>query len=159
MKRKKIFTWVSLGIIGVIIGMQLWRPKKNQQNTVSENDITTKIETSADVKQILAVACNDCHSNNTRYPWYAEVMPVGWWINHHVEEGKQHLNFSEAGVYSYKKLNHKLEELEEEVEKGRMPPDNYTSIHKDAILTDAQKQLLIDWAREGRKQLESQPEE
>jgi len=153
MKRKKIGGWIGLGLLSVLLGMQLIRPVKNAGEATGANDITRVIPTSGGVQQVLAASCYDCHSNHTEYPWYTEVMPVGWWIGHHVEEGKEELNFTEAGSYAVKKLDHKLEEIEEEVREGKMPPSDYTRIHEGAKLTGEQKQLLYDWVKEGREVL------
>jgi hypothetical protein len=67
------------------------------------------------------------------------------WINHHIKEGKQELNFSEYQTYSIKKQQHKLKELVEQVEEGEMPMTSYTFIHRSAQLTEAEKKTLIDW--------------
>jgi hypothetical protein len=113
------------------------------------------VPTSPEVKKILETSCYDCHSNTTHYPWYAEVMPVGWWINHHVEEGKRELNFSEAGNYKMKKLDHKLEEVDEQVRGGEMPPQDYLNLHKDAKLTAEQVDILGKWAMDARGYLQA----
>jgi hypothetical protein len=140
--KKKIL--LSLFVILVVI--QFIQPAKNQSAELSASDISKVTKVPEDVQKILKTACYDCHSNNTVYPWYNNIQPVAWWLNHHVEEGKEHLNFSEFGTYAAKKANHKLHEVAETIEKGEMPLSSYTIIHKDAILSDEQKQLVIDWA-------------
>lgn len=137
----------------MFLGIQFFRPPKYKQNTILSTDIRYVIPTSQEVVDILDKSCNDCHSNNTNYPWYAEIMPLGWWINQHVVEGKRHLNFSISSSYSIKKLDHKLEEVEEEVKSGNMPPSNYMIIHKNARLNEHEKDVLIHWAKTGRTYL------
>ena len=100
-----------------------------------------------DVLLVLKTACYDCHSNNTVYPWYNTIQPIAWWLNRHVVEGKQHLDFSDIGNYTAKKAKHKLDEVAEVLEKDEMPLFSYTIIHRNAKLNDAQKQLLINWAK------------
>jgi hypothetical protein len=100
------------------------------------------------VKNALAVACNDCHSNNTRYPWYSSIQPVSWFLANHVNDGKRHLNFDEFLSYEPKRMDHKMEELIESQEEGWMPISSYTLIHKDAILNADQKKAIIDYAKE-----------
>jgi hypothetical protein len=92
----------------------------------------------------------DCHSNNTNYPWYASVQPLAWWIDHHIEEGKGELNFSEFASYKPKKARHKLDEVAEQVEIHEMPLNSYTFIHAEARLTAAERKLLSDWAKATR---------
>ena len=104
-------------------------------------------QSSAVVKNVLKKACNDCHSNYTNYPWYCRIQPVGWWIQHHVNEGKHHLNFSDFASYTQKRQVHKLNDMAEVMEEGEMPLSSYTLIHKEAKLTDAENKLLAEWAK------------
>src|ERR1051326_7954710 len=104
MKKKILLIAVIL-----FIGIQFIRPAKNQSAEVHTTDISNKYATSQNVSVILRKACRDCHSDSTVYPWYAEVQPVGWWLNNHVHEGKRELNLSEFITYpiarQYKKLD------------------------------------------------------
>ena len=97
------------------------------------------------VEQILVKACNDCHSNSTVYPWYAEVQPIAWWLDDHVKDWKKHLNFNEFASYRLAKQYHKLEEVFDEVKGGEMPLESYTVVHRDAKLTDEERTILMDW--------------
>ena len=100
----------------------------------------------ANVNAILVKACNDCHSNNTEYPWYARIQPIAWWLDKHVREGKKHLNFDEYTNRSARYQFHKMEETIEMVKDGEMPLDSYTWAHRDAKLDDAEKAAITDWA-------------
>ena len=148
MKRK-----IFIGIVALLVLIQFIRPARNQSSTASPNDITAKFAVPADVKQILDKACYDCHSNNTYYPWYSNIQPVGWWLQWHVNEGKHELNFNEFTSYPAKKQDHKMEEVMETVKKGEMPMDSYTWMHDEAKLTEQEKQTLINWAAGIRKQV------
>jgi hypothetical protein len=143
MKRvlKKIL-WILLIIF---IAIQFFRPAKNRSDGPGPHDISTKYPVPDSVQAILKVACNDCHTNNTRYPWYAEVQPVAWWLNSHINDGKRGLNFSEFTTYRIRKQFHRLDDISEMVKKDEMPIGSYTIIHKDAILTDRQKRAIADW--------------
>jgi len=149
-KKKKFF--ISLIIIVVII--QFIRPAKNVGEIYSSNNVVNVIETKAEVKSILEKACFDCHSNNTIYPWYYNIQPVGFWLEHHVNEGKEELNFSEFKTFKRKRQLHKLEELVELIKGNEMPLSSYTWLHSEAKLTDLEKELLIDWAEQGMKSLQ-----
>ena len=141
---KKIL--IGLGIVLIII--QFIRPEKNESNDLTY-DISTKYEVSNDVNHLLQVSCNDCHSNKTEYPWYANVQPVAWWLNHHVVDGKKHLNFSEFTKKPLFVQNHKLEEIMEMVEDKEMPLPSYTyfGLHPKANLNEEQRQMIVDWAK------------
>jgi hypothetical protein len=100
-----------------------------------------------DVRLILRKACDDCHTNNTVYPWYSRIQPVDWWLNDHVVEGKQHLNFDSFSAKPAWFRYHIMEEVVDEVKEGKMPLNSYTWIHKDAILTQDERSKLTSWAR------------
>lgn len=138
-------TWkkILLAIVVLLVFIQFFRPAKNQSTEILPTDITKVYGAiPADVNVILKKACNDCHSNYTVYPWYDNIQPVAWWLNNHIEEGKEHLNFSDFGsrriAFQYKRLD----DCNEEIKNGDMPLDSYLWIHKDAKLTDEEKQKL-----------------
>ncbi len=141
MKRTGIVLSVTLVLI------QFIHPVKNNNTTINENDITRVYQVPDEVHKLLQRACYDCHSNNTTYPWYSKIQPVDWWLNDHVKDGKRHLNFSEFGTYTVKRKAKKLTEVAGTITDNEMPLSSYTLIHKDAILTDAEKTLVVNWAR------------
>lgn len=145
---KKYFTkkniFVTLAIIFVVI--QFIRPGKNTGEVYGENDITKSVNVPEEVKNVLAVACYDCHSNHTNHMWYENIQPIGWWIANHINEGKRELNFSEFNSYKDKRKAHKFEEIGEMVGEGEMPMESYTWIHGNAKLNEEQARLIINWA-------------
>ena len=149
--RKKVL----LGLLVVFFLIQFIRPEKNVSAAPVPNDLFANYQAPDSVKRLVKTACYDCHSNNTVYPWYGEVQPVAWWLNDHVQEGKNELNFSEFATYAPKKGDHKLEEVIEMVEKGEMPLESYSLIHSNARLTDAQRGVLTVWAKGIRKEMQS----
>lgn len=140
---------ILIGLVLVLIVIQFIRPEKNDSNELTY-DISTTYEIPKEVNHLLAVSCNDCHSNKTEYPWYANVQPVTWWLNDHIVDGKRHLNFSTFTKLPIAVQNHKLEETIEMVEKKEMPLASYTNfgLHSEANLTDEQRKMLTDWAKE-----------
>jgi hypothetical protein len=132
-------------VLFVLFVLQAFRPEKNNSNN-KENDISSLYAVPENVEQILVKACNDCHSNSTDYPWYAEVQPIAWWLEDHVKDGKKHLNFNEFATYRLAKQYHKLEEVFDEVKGGEMPLESYTIVHKDAKLTLEERNALMDWS-------------
>ena len=145
-KRNKIIKRSLLGLLAILLVIQFIHPAKNVSAEVKPQDINVLYPVPDSVKLVLGKACMDCHSNNTRYPWYSKVQPVAWWLNDHINEGKRELNFSEFGVRTPEKQAKKLRKLVKEVQEGGMPLDSYTWIHKDAVLTEREKNMLIDWA-------------
>jgi hypothetical protein len=140
---------ILIGLLVVLVLIQFFRPEKNNSNDLT-HDVSTKYKVPEEVSQILRVACNDCHSNKTNYPWYAQIQPVAWWLNGHVTEGKEHLNFSSFTQLPIAVQNHKFEEVIEVIDENEMPLESYTylGLHPEAKLTEDQKTALKTWARE-----------
>jgi hypothetical protein len=145
---------ILLIVIAILVIIQFFHPKKNLGPSPSPNAIAAAYATPDSVQQVLAVACYDCHSNNTRYPWYNNVQPVAWWLNGHVQDGKKELNFDEFKTFTPRRQYNKMKELIHEIRDDGMPLDSYTLIHKDALLSPAQKDMLISWAEGIRHQME-----
>ncbi|MEO1009891.1 MAG: heme-binding domain-containing protein [Bacteroidota bacterium] len=146
----KLAKKVALVLLVVLIAIQFYRPEKNNAQGDHTAFFLAETTPSQEVRSILERACYDCHSNNTHYPWYNNIAPVSFWIAGHVSEGKQHLNFSDWNSYSVKKKDHKLEEVVEMVENNEMPLTEYTWTHKNAKLTQEQRQLIMVWAEKTR---------
>lgn len=136
---------ILLLLLAAFVVIQAFRPTKNNSADKSK-DIALSYPVPDSVAVILDKACNDCHSNNTRYPIYAEIQPVAWWLNDHIQDGKKHFNLNEFGGYRIAKQYHKLEECIEQVKEGEMPLESYTVLHKEARLSDAERQTLINWS-------------
>jgi hypothetical protein len=111
-----------------------------------------------EVHAIFERSCYDCHSNETSWPWYSHVAPVSWVVAHDVEEGREHLNFSEWSGYSAEDQAELREEIWDEVEEGEMPLWFYTASHRDSLLSQREKELLKVWSEKpgevGPKQLQ-----
>ncbi len=91
-------------------------------------------------KETFMKACGDCHSNETKWPWYSSIAPLSWSIFHHVEEGREHFNISMWG----KQEKNNGDEAVEEVEEGEMPLKSYLLAHPEAKLTTEEKTLFIE---------------
>ncbi|WP_312334828.1 heme-binding domain-containing protein [Sphingobacterium sp.] len=146
-KRRKIETFkVAIGILIVIfIGIQFIQPLRNQSTEVTSVHIERLYPVPQNVKGILTQSCYDCHSNNTRYPWYSRIQPGAWYMAKHVKKGKEELNFSDFGTYSIRKQRSKFRSMSNQVNDGTMPLSSYTLIHRNAILTEEEKKILIQW--------------
>jgi hypothetical protein len=138
---------ILFGIIILFILMQflpvVGKPEVTDNNP---NDLLKVTTVPENIKGILKTSCYDCHSNETKYPWYSNIAPASWFLFDHIEEGREHLNFSDWGTFSKKKKLHKLDELTEMIEEDEMPLASYTLIHRDANLDAQQKEAVISWA-------------
>lgn len=140
----KLIKKILLLLLIVLVLIQFYRPDKNAAKTRDLEAFINDTKPTAKITAILEKHCYNCHSNNTSFPWYAEIAPVSLWINHHIEEGKEHFNVSEWRNYDIKKRDHKLDELIEEVEEGKMPLDSYSWLH--GTMSKNEKEALIKWA-------------
>jgi hypothetical protein len=155
--KKLTLKHILLGLGILFILTQFIRPAKTNGASGSAHgpdDITHVVNVPADVQQILSTSCNDCHSNHTNYPWYTNIQPVGLWLDHHVDEGVSEINFSTFSTYKRKRQLHKLDEIAEMIEEHEMPLSSYTLMHTNAKLTDAQEQVLINWAKAAKRALQ-----
>ena len=105
----------------------------------------------ADLNEILPIlndACYDCHSYDTRYPSYAYIAPVSWWMQGHVRNGRKALNFSTLLAGDSDEIKHALYECAEEIEEGKMPPKGYVRMHSEADLSESDRSKLVKWLKE-----------
>jgi hypothetical protein len=150
---KKVFV---LGFI-IFLLIQFYQPARNlDYGQILPIHITKLYNMPSKVKTILRTSCYDCHSNNTEYPWYSYIQPVRMFMDSHIKEGKENLNFSEFGNYSERKQGNKLEEIVKQLKSDEMPLASYTLIHKNAILTQENKKVLINWIERTRDSISSQ---
>ena len=146
MKKKILY-----GFIALLILIQLVRIDKTNPEIIAKNDFIIATQSPEEIATLLKSSCYDCHSNESKYPWYTNVAPISWWVKDHINEAREELNFSEWGTFDAKRKDHKLEEAIEELEEGEMPLKSYTIIHGEAKLTAEQKTQLINWLKETRK--------
>lgn len=144
---------ILLVLLVLLIIAQFIRPPHNNGVAASSNDIMHSINVPDSVAGLLQTACYDCHSDHTKYPWYSKITPVNWWLHNHITDGKKELNFSVFSTYSYRRKGKKLHEIAETVEKNEMPLDSYLWIHKEAKLNEAQRKMIVEWAKNGEQQV------
>lgn len=143
---KKILKRIALVMVVLLVAIQFFRPQRNEAAGLSPRDITTKYHVPAQVLQLLQRSCYDCHSSNTRYPWYNKIQPVAWILDDHIQEGKRELNFSEFAAYTPKRAAHKLDEVMAEVGEHEMPISSYTTMHPHAKLSEEEIRMISEWA-------------
>ena len=111
----------------------------------SNPPVTADLEAPPAVKEVLRASCYDCHSNETRWPWYSRVAPASWLVAHDVDEGRSHFNFSLWGTYETERRERLAAKIWQEIEAGEMPPKEYLLAHRDARLSDEDRAILEAW--------------
>jgi hypothetical protein len=152
-KLLKVIKWIVIVVASLFVLAQFNRPAKTNPAIDSTQAIEAHIQLDAKVAAILDRSCYDCHSNKTRWPWYANVAPMSWFVIDHVDEGRSHLNFSEWGQYTAGEQKEHFGQFCELVTEGWMPLSSYLPLHPDAVLSDEDKKLICDWASAERARL------
>ena len=142
-----------IGITLVLVGIQMIPVSFTNPRSTGE------IEAPSEISNVLRTSCYDCHSNESVWPWYTRVAPASWLIARDVREARDELNFSEWRDYTDRRKGDKLEEVEEMITEGEMPLWFYLPLHRDARLSDAEKQALIEWSRAEREAIGYVPDE
>jgi hypothetical protein len=144
---------ISLGVLVLFIIIQLYRPeleKKLGKGSISFEEI---YNVPVNIKTILKNSCNDCHSNTTNFPWYAQVQPFRFLIYNHIIEGRSNLNFSEFGDYSERKRTNKIKSMVSQIKSNEMPISSYELMHSNAHLNAGQRDTLLIWLNQLSKSL------
>jgi hypothetical protein len=135
---KKVFMLLVIGLLAIqFVPVERSNPPERDQ-----------LAAPAPIETILRRACYDCHSNETRWPWYAGVAPISFLLDRDVREGRQELNFSIWDRYQQRRKSRKLKEIVKELEGGDMPPWYYVPMHPDAKLSQADRQTIMKWFKQ-----------
>jgi hypothetical protein len=135
------------GLLVLLAGSQLIRPALTNPQTDPQRTLVAIEHPPANTAAMLDRSCRDCHTNDTRWPWYSHVAPVSWWVAHHVAEGRRRASFSTWADYDASKRVKELDEICKRVERHNMPLTSYLLVHWEARLTDSQRQEICDWTR------------
>lgn len=144
---KKIIRPLLYALLAAVLVIQFFQIDKTNPAADPAQDFLAVANPPAEVTSLLKAACYDCHSSHTTYPWYTYIQPVGWWVKDHVQEGKEHLDFSIWATYPAKRAAHKLEECFEMIENKEMPLKSYTWMHGNARLSAEQRTAMAAWFR------------
>ena len=155
-RMKRTLKIALIVIIVIAAAIQLIRPERFSTEMITPTDISRSVDIPAEVKTLLDGACNDCHSDNTVWPWYSNVAPVSWLIAFDVRKGKERLNFSEWDSYSDMQKMSKFVMIDDLVGSGAMPLMPYKIMHKEARLTEEQRNTITAWAKEQIDMMENE---
>ena len=149
---KKTLKWIFVALAAAFILLQFTNPPRTNPPVAA--DLMAANPPPPQVAAMLHAACYDCHSSETRWPWYSRVAPMSWLIANDVVEGRKNLNLSDWPSDPVRAAK-RLEGMSEEIGYGEMPPKKYTAIHADARLTQVQLKELTDWLDSDAAQLKA----
>ena len=148
------FLWIA-GFAGLIalcsIVVHPFGPLKSNPQTASARDLRVSPEAGLLLKR----ACMDCHSNHTVWPWYSYLAPMSWLLQRDIRKGREHLNLSEWDQYTFEQRRELLAHIATAVKNHEMPLPQYTLIHHDARLSDADTDVLYRWAGAERRRMKA----
>lgn len=137
-------------VVGLAVAIQFYPVERTNP------PVRAEIQAPEKIRALLRSACYDCHSNETRWPWYSRVAPISWYLAHHVKGARGEFNFSEWDSISPEDTRELLEEMWEKVEKGEMPLPAYRVLHPESRLGDVQRVLFERWALAGTPEEETE---
>ncbi|MBL4592868.1 MAG: heme-binding domain-containing protein [Flavobacteriales bacterium] len=142
---KRSLKIITFFLLIALVGIQFIPTKRNQSNEVLTSDFMQVYQVPKKIEKMLKTSCYDCHSNNTDYPWYNKIQPISYFLEQHISEGKEELNFNEFGLYSKRRRRNKLRAITSQIKKGMMPLETYTIIHNEAKLSEKEKIVIEEW--------------
>lgn len=140
---KKKLRWLFVALVLTFVLLQFMNPRRTNPPVV--HDLMAANAPPPPVAAMLHAACYDCHSSETKWPWYSRVAPMSWLIADDVKEGRENLNLSDWPADNPARAAKRLENMSEEIDNGEMPLKKYTAIHKDARFTESQRKELTGW--------------
>jgi hypothetical protein len=152
---RKILKWAAILVALVFVGIQFVPTQMTNAAVDESRTINARLRVTSEVNAILARSCNDCHTHQTRFPWYSRVAPVSWLLSDHIIEGRDHLNFSDWAAYDAEEQDLFLQNICRITRRGAMPISSYLYIHRDAKLSEADVKTLCDWTQSERDRLEA----
>lgn len=142
---KKALKIIAIVLFAAFVGIQFVRPARINLPIAPEQTLEATTQVPPEVEQAFVRSCNDCHTNNTDWRWYSEIEPMSWGMTNHVNNGRQHLNFSEWTAYETARKRRKLDQVCEQVQSREMPLNQYVWVHWSAKLSDAEIKAICDW--------------
>lgn len=144
---KKIFKIVALVLLLGFVVIQFIRPDFTNPPINAADKIENSMQIPENVQAILTRSCADCHSHETKYPWYSKIQPSAWFLKDHIDEGRREMNFSIWNTYEPRRKKRKLDEICEQIEIKEMPLPSYLWIHGEAKLSEEDIKTLCDWTK------------
>jgi hypothetical protein len=144
---------LAAGAVAIVVGASLIHPFGPPSGPRSNQTVLRDAKIDPETLAIVQRACQNCHSEQTRWPWYSHVAPVSWLIARDVKEARAHMNLSRWPDYSAAERMLLLSAIGSAVRNHAMPVQRYLLLHPEARLTDNERQQLYRWTRTERTRL------
>ena len=144
-------TKVVIAGLAVLAGVQAIPVDRSNPPVEATRTIFASEALPAKVETVLRRSCQDCHSNQTHWPWYSYVAPISWVVAHDVHAARRQMNLSEWASYSAKKRESRLNGICEQVVNGDMPEGKYALIHRRARVNEDERAAICQWVERARQ--------
>jgi len=141
MKKKIIFI-----LVVIVVLIQFYPMEKPTVTSDNSNDLISTTNVPKNISSLLKNACYDCHSNESTFPWYANIAPSKWLVYDHINKGREELNFSNWNTLSTDDKSGILDDISSIILEGEMPLKGYTLLHSEANLSESNRELIATWA-------------
>ena len=152
---KKRWRTILLVLIALVVLCSFVHPFGNVKAVRSDAALLQGAEVPPAVMSTVQRSCIDCHSEQTKWPWYSHVAPMSWLVESDVSEGRKNWNMSHWSEITPDERQDKLGGVASMVRNRKMPLPQYLFIHRNAKLSDADVDLLYQWARTERKRVKA----
>lgn len=143
---RRLVRWSAGAFVALLACAQIVQPARTNPVVPRDRALAAIRPMPAHVAAIFDRACRDCHSNDTRWPWYSRLAPVSWFVIDHVNHGRSHFNASDWAEYDPAEAARLLKETCGLVQDGSMPLGSYLLVHRRATLRPAERADLCAWA-------------
>ena len=150
---------IVIVLVAAFVVIQFFRPDFTNPPVNQAETLEASTQVPENVEAILTRSCKDCHSNETRYPWYSNIQPSAWFLAHHIEEGRREMNLSLWNTFETRRKRRKLDEICEQIESREMPLPSYLWIHRSAKLSDEEIKTVCEWTRVESDRLANLPQQ
>lgn len=136
---------IGLVLLMLFVGIQFYRPNVNEQKETTTDDFLITEKAPDHIRSLLKTSCYNCHSSKTEYSWYDNIAPASWYVDDHIKNAKEKLNFSNWAILDERDRNGLISEIAVNLQEDKMPLPSYAMLHSEAKLSDAEKQQIIKW--------------
>ena len=143
--RKKL-RWIVIVLVALFLAAQLYQPDRSNPPVDETKTIYASLNVPPEVKSILDRSCIDCHSHNTRWPWYSYIAPTSWLTARDVRNGRANMNLSLWGTYKKTRQVTKLNQISDQLADDKMPLKPYRLMHPNSVLSKQEIDLISHWA-------------
>jgi len=150
-QQSRVRTWLkrialALGIL--LVAGQLVPLRRSDPPVQTSQTLFAVEKVPPGVQSVLQRSCQNCHSNQTVWPWYSYLAPVSWIVASDVHDARKAMNFSQWGSYSAKRKSERLEEICEQITNGDMPDPKYLLVHRSARITPQERDAVCKWTQD-----------